>query len=114
MVEGDHRRHRSVITTLLSQTDEQSKALRHSGYDAPHDSEIRIRELEDENIALRRGGFRKDREIRKLKAELLRKGGHVDLFELGRKRPRYDEGPLPVEVRSGIDGFLGSGTNDRC
>lgn len=73
---------------------EQTTGFKHSDYDPPYDSEIRIRELEDENIALRKGGFQKDREIRNLKAELLRRGAHIDSFEVGMKRPRYDEGLL--------------------
>ncbi|KAF9740315.1 hypothetical protein PMIN04_004966 [Paraphaeosphaeria minitans] len=67
------------------------------------DSETRIRELEDENLGLRQAGFCKDREIRKLKSELLvlgirRSAVHDAAFEpsikraeAGIKRLRCDE-----------------------
>lgn len=74
------------------------------GSDPASESESRIRELETENLDLRKENFYKDRQIRKLKAELLQKGirsGSVrrEAFEdncrspnLNGKRPRYDEG----------------------
>lgn len=69
----------------------------------PSDVEARITELEHENLGLRQAGFCKDREIRELKAELLKLGirtsaTHDKLFEAsmkrieaGVKRPRYDD-----------------------
>ena len=59
--------------------------------DRASDSENRIRELEDENLSLRKEGFSKDREIRKLKSELLRRGVRAGSYEAGMKRPRCNE-----------------------
>lgn len=71
--------------------------------DPPSESEGRIRELEDENLGLRKAGFCKDREIRKLKAELLELGirtsatheaafeASMKRIEAGVKRPRHSE-----------------------
>ncbi|KAF2444704.1 hypothetical protein P171DRAFT_431509 [Karstenula rhodostoma CBS 690.94] len=59
--------------------------------DSASDSEARIRELEDKNLSLRKAGFCKDREIRKLKAELRKLGirtsaTHDAAFETSMKR----------------------------
>jgi hypothetical protein len=71
--------------------------------DPASESEARIRELEGENLSLRKVGFCKDREIRMLKAELLQLGirtsathdaafeASMNRLEAGVKRPRYDE-----------------------
>lgn len=55
------------------------------------DPEVRIRDLEDENLYLRKEGFSKDREIRMLKSKLLCRKGNTGSFETGMKRPRCDE-----------------------
>ncbi|KAL1610402.1 hypothetical protein SLS60_002069 [Paraconiothyrium brasiliense] len=74
-----------------------------SNLDPSFEAEGRIRELEDENLSLRKDGFCKDREIRKLKAELLSSGnrtsttndaaleGSMKPLEAGVKRRRYEE-----------------------
>jgi hypothetical protein len=71
--------------------------------DPASESEARIRELEGENLDLRKVGFCKDREIRMLKAELLQLGirtstthdaafeANMKRLEAGVKRPRCDE-----------------------
>ncbi|KAJ4349760.1 uncharacterized protein N0V89_008378 [Didymosphaeria variabile] len=69
---------------------------KHSDSDPPSEAEARIKELEDENLSLRKEGFCKDREIRKLRAELLSRGICTSTtkdaaFGAGVKRARHEE-----------------------